>query len=219
MIMDIKERLTHHGWVFLPKFNPDLGHELAAARIGAMISLGEGKPVHMLSPQPQNSSLQNSYSGHFGTGLFPYHTDMAILNTPPRYMFLRCQNGSIRVKTTILDGREIQNAFPNSIFARAMFQPKNRTREGYPLLRLVERVDDDVLFRWDPLHLKHSNPSGKKLSELVFEFIHQMVGVSVALSNYGDSLILDNWRILHGRSDASVHSDRKIARCYMSEIW
>ena len=43
--------------------------------------------------------------------------------------------------------------------------------------------------------------------------------VLITLANPGDTLIIDNWRVLHGRSSVGEgDTDRMIERVYLSEL-
>jgi L-asparagine oxygenase len=62
---------------------------------------------HSLTPKANSEASPVSYSGLYGLGEFPMHTDMAHWRMPPRYLVLWAQAGSIDVKTPLLDSSKL----------------------------------------------------------------------------------------------------------------
>ncbi len=50
--------------------------------------------------------------------------------------------------------------------------------------------------------------------------VQKSVSVNIPLQKKGDTLVLDNWRMLHGRSHIGQQFlDRRISRAYLEEIF
>ena len=75
------------------------------------------------------------------------------------------------------------------------------------------------LIRWDRLYLKPANEYAHTVFRAIEDYLSSVQPVANVLLNKGDTLVLDNWRLLHGRSP--VHkpaSTRKIYRLYLSSL-
>ena len=88
------------------------------------------------------------------------------------------------------------------------------------LLPLRFCVDGTYGFRWDPLFLVPMNASASRVAEIMSTNTwDQSQLLSLTLSRRGDTLVIDNWRCLHGRSRVSViDRERRLERVYLSEI-
>jgi hypothetical protein len=94
-------------------------------------------------------------------------------------------------------------------------------RNGKQLLRLLERFDDssETHLRWDSIYLKPASALAADIFGAVESFLSRVQPVEIALLEPGDTLIVDNWRCLHGRSSAiGVASMRHIERVYLKEL-
>src|SRR2546423_858394 len=84
------------GHAFLPRWQTNASTEEVARSAGRLVNVeallpGSGIPsVQVLHPRPQAEAPRNQYSGTFGLGEFPLHTDLAHWSRPPRYLMLRC---------------------------------------------------------------------------------------------------------------------------------
>lgn len=89
------------------------------------------------------------------------------------------------------------------------------------MLSLLFRVGDIAGVRWDPLFLVPMNEAGKQVAAVMRNYRWApSQTVSLTLKEVGDTLILDNWRILHGRSGVSAREqNRRLERIYLSEIY
>lgn len=217
--MSIKHEVQKKGWAWLRELEPSMTHIEAASKLGVPLCMGCNDPVHFLRPTSQANADDNSYSGNYGLGEFPFHTDFAILKAPPRYMYLRCEVGSSNVGTLLKDGFPFSGPKHLSLLARATVRPRRRTREGRPLLRLVERVSDERRIRWDPLYLAAASPSAKTTIDEVKQRLQDTKTERFVFDKYGDTLVLDNWRMLHAREFISDPKERVIARCYLESLW
>ena len=72
---------------------------------------------------------RNQYSGHFGLGSFPLHTDLTHWRLPPRYLLLRCLTGSENVFTSLLASSYVAGAVGMHTLQRAILRTR-RHHEG-----------------------------------------------------------------------------------------
>lgn len=92
---------------------------------------------------------------------------------------------------------------------------------GKQLLRLVERADSVGTFRirWDSLYLRPATQSSAEVFAQMLHFTMNANSVEIILLRKGDTLLIDNWRMLHGRSSTNHNAlTRHIERAYMGSI-
>jgi L-asparagine oxygenase len=127
--------------------------------------------------------------------------------------------GYADVPTLLLDGEAIFDAMTLDILTRAIFKPR-RPRDGaLGLLRLYEPTDGGYCFRWDEAFLKPASRIGDVASQRIREHLPKYKPLSIALIRAGDTLLIDNWRMLHARSPVPVgREDRRIQRIYLEDL-
>jgi len=75
------------------------------------------------------------------------------------------------------------------------------------------------LMRWDSIYLKPANEYAQAVFRQVEECITRTRPAVNILLNEGDTLLMDNWRVLHGRSPIeNSASPRRIYRLYLSSL-
>jgi L-asparagine oxygenase len=159
-------------------------------------------------------------SGHFGLGSFPLHTDLAHWAIPPRYLFLRCKVGTHDVFTELLHWSRVVDLVGKTTLQKAVFRSRKR-RDGFSgLVRALSHHEQTELFRWDSLFLKPLNQHAEKLVSVMPELVSGGVATKVLLSEPGDAVLIDNWKMLHGRSAVPDPSkERHIERVYLTEVF
>ncbi len=171
---------------------------------------------HSLSPLKEDSASPVSYSGIYGLSDFPMHTDMANWKLPPRYLALWAETGSPDVSTPILDCREIFDVSERKVLARALVKPRRPVKGRLPIMRLIENSGEtDYFFRWDAVFLKPASPAGEDGVNLISSKLERTRPNDLCLSRPGDGVIIDNWRMLHGRSSVREKDmKRRLRRAY-----
>lgn len=208
-----------NGYAFFQEESP-LGSAMEAILKIGQLDVVEGlDPIQRLVPRDSSLAPPNTYSGNFGRSAFPLHTDLAHWAVPPRYIALRCALGTENVATRLVDGHLLQKEIGVAKLRMALVQPRRPLRYGKQLLRILERIESSHSFRqrWDSLYLKPANSSSGEVFLRVQELLLRMEPVEIVLKYPGDTLVIDNWRFLHGRSattaqDASRHIDRAYLR-------
>jgi L-asparagine oxygenase len=213
----LKDDLLARGYAFAPNYCSGTDTVAVAQAVGQPLTPWEDRLVQELVPRA--SASPNTYSGIYGLGSFPFHTDLAHWRVPPRYLLLRCITGYADVPTLLVDGQALTDAVSLDIFVRAIFKPRPPRDGILSLLRLCEPTDDGHRLRWDEVFLKPASKMGHIAYLRVREWLAECEPVSNALARAGDTLLIDNWRMLHARSPVPVGcEDRKIDRIYLESL-
>ncbi len=179
--------------------------ELAQA-LGTVVNIGgllpsSGIPtVQSLRPRSTDEVRQNQYSGHYGLETFPLHTDLAHWALPPRYLLLRCIVGSNDVFTHILPWRRIVDSVGTSALRKAVFTARSRRIGCSGLVRAMSHRGQTEVYRWDPIFLRPLNQYARELAFVMQDPTWNRAVTKILLHQPGDTVLIDNWRMLHGRS-------------------
>ena len=217
----VRRSVLRDGFVFIPRYLRDESSDCVSMRLGKLSRMGRSKPVHSLSPARKSASTPNTYSGIYGLNGFPCHTDLAHWPWPPRFLMLRCATGSIDVSTLLLDGRDVIAGADANILSRALVQPRRPLQNTRPLMRIYRPgLGGFGLLRWDLEFIRPASPVGKQGVQLMQAELANAHPTKILLSDYGDTLLIDNWRMLHGRSPvSSADLNRKIDRAYLETLY
>jgi L-asparagine oxygenase len=218
--MNISDKLQRDGFVVLDSYEPEQPTEKLLDAIGEALVLGKGGAVHQLRPHKLSDAPINTYSGNYGLGEFPLHTDLAHWYLPPRYFLLRCIYGFGDVPTLVVDGDPLVAEIGITALARALVQPRRPVDGRKSLLRLYQDVGAEVpLLRWDEKFIQPATDAG---AEGVLSFkrvLAETERLQVKLSKPGDTLIIDNWRMLHGRGAVPEQcQERVLDRVYLRSL-
>ena len=218
--MSLKSEVEASGFVLVKSLFPKLDLTDLAPNLGRIWDKIPNHSAHAITPEHKIVATPNTYSGNYGLDEFPLHTDLAHWRMPPKYLVLRCRTGNPNVATLLLDGNSIVAHCSKAILAKALVEPRRPLFKRIPLLRIYEQSDDCMgLLRWDSLFIQPASRNGKKGYDQVKQFICDSESVSIFLQNPGDTLIIDNWRMLHGRSSVlEICKTRVIERVYLESI-
>ena len=217
--MPDRGRLERDGYLELPAFMADkLPRELDEAL--SELAGVRLHPWHSLAPTRKDQSTPNAYSGMYGFEQFPLHTDLAHWRKPPRFVALRCVRGHESVSTILVDGRNVVPHMESDVVNLAIVVPR-RPRNGKLILLKLHKPTSETssLLRWDEGFLRPAN----KYGEIAMASFHQALRAApvlkLALKNPGDTIVFDNWRMLHGRDAVPDQcADRLIMRAYLGEM-
>lgn len=215
---ELRNKIAEQGYILIPEHRPSIDIVDVANELGTPLTPWEGGLVQTLIPR--EDAAPNTYSGNFGLGRFPFHTDLAHWRRPPRHLLLRCLVGYEDVPTSLIDGRALVDAVSRDLLTRAIFKPR-RPRDGaLALLRLFEPAADGAdLLRWDEVFLRPASRVGDTADTQVRDWLAKSTPLSIALFRPGDTLIVDNWRMLHARSPIPPgREDRSIQRVYLGGL-
>ena len=208
------------GFVFLPSHLPKQTSGEAIARLGIIEKLAGLNEIQELTPKDAAASPPNIYSGTFGCGDFPFHTDLAHWFLPPRYLVLRCIEGASDVKTRLVDSNAVVQSVGEENLCRALVQPRRPVEMNRALLRILERCSiAQSRFRWDSLFVVPSTAHSSRMCIAIKENLSSAKTEDFVLEQPGDTLVVDNWRMLHARSAVPLnHRNRKLHRAYLSKL-
>src|SRR5207248_2101910 len=96
---------------------------------------------------------------------------------------------------------------------RTLVQPRRPNRGSRPLFRTLKRTTDGSwLFRWDTLFLVPATPDSAESIESLQLYLQGVQSTKVRFINTADTLIVDNHRMMQGRSSVSPESSRYVER-------
>ena len=223
----LSEALKKDGFAFIPSWSPNSNTFEVAQFLGKTIELAKVsdkfniKTVQALEPRYKQSGANRVYSDIFGLNKFPLHTDLAYWREPPHYLVLRCLRGSSEVLTKILNVAIVERIAGELVIQRALVKPR-RLPHNMPVCVLPLRPTGlgNNSIRWDSVFLKPVNGAASQFFDVMARLDSDTtLGVNVPLVNHGDTLVIDNWRVLHGRSSVPSHGEmRRIERVYLSSL-
>jgi len=165
------------------------------------------------------NQLQNVYSGNYGLGEFPLHSDLAHWANAPRYLMLRCIVPSNEVYTFLYNVQKIIENVGDITIQRALFKPRKKISGHISLLRFHEKHSGLDKYRWDKLFIVPDNKEAQTIAKHLSNFTSENAELRCYYTAPGDTVIVDNWRMFHGRSSVpETGRDRLIERVYLSEI-
>lgn len=224
--MDFLKKLKSDGFVLLKKWRPELDTHDVATAIGKPVDVrrllqsSNIENVQTLIPKIPHASGANQYSGTFGLGEFPLHSDLAHWAEPPRYFLLRCSQGSSTTFTRLMKIDALITTIGKEQIRNAIFLPRKKS-PGVPRCALPMSFQRDGVLgiRWDRLFLTPFNRSAGIIADVIPRTEWGDCVQSIPLVERGDTLVIDNWRVLHGRSKVSAESrNRMLERIYLNTI-
>jgi L-asparagine oxygenase len=157
----LADKVQETGFALLEGYQPERSAATLVSALGEADTPGAQGPVHYLKPSPAEICPSNTYSGNYGLASFPLHTDMAQWHIPPRFLMLRCLNGSAAVPTILVDGLAIIEQVGATTLARALVKPRRTVQGKRLLLRLYERDRAGCHFlRWDERYILPASRAG-----------------------------------------------------------
>lgn len=218
--------LVHSGFSLRLELAPAMTTIEVAQTLGNVLEIGQLLPssgiptVQSLRPRMINEVGRNQYSGNFGLGVFPLHSDLAHWAVPPHYLLLRCVVGSSDVFTHILSWVPIVTLLGAPALRKAVFSARKRRIGFSGLVRAMSNHDSAEVFRWDAMFLTPLNHHAKVLASVMLDSKWNSQVGKILLSRPGDTLVIDNWRMLHGRGEVMLNGTaRQIDRVYLSEVF
>ena len=224
--IDMHSALDRDGFILLRELDSYVSTLELARQIGSVLEIEKLLPasgiptVQTLRPRDTMEARRNQYSGNYGLDRFPLHTDLAHWVLPPRYFLLRCVVGTADVYTTIFPSAQIVDLLGRPALGKAVFKGRRRGFGCSGLVRALSSHQHEEVFRWDPVFLEPLSKYAHALKHVMDDPVTFESQTSVKLAKPGDTIIVDNWRTLHGRSAVTLASTtRHIERVYLSEVF
>jgi len=213
------EPLRDQGWVLIPSNFHDESAlvtrtQMLAKLLGTPIRGRARQMVEVLRPKAPEAAPSASLSRKYGFHTFPFHVDTTHWVLPARFLVLSCVIPGDVVVPTLLVNRD---AVPLSKEEKAMgksavFLIRNGRHSFYSSIFGNGRD----FIRYDPGCME---PQTENAIEAIKLYSHDRVSPHVheIVWSRGDSLIIDNWQILHARASvSSSSSERLLLRCLVS---
>ena len=103
---------------------------------------------------------------------------------------------------------------------KALFSARSRRISGSSLVRALMHHNGTKVIRWDPIFLKPLNDHARSLASVMVDQAWNLALIKILLNEPGDTVLIDNWRMLHGRSQILAQSTvRHIERVYLDEVF
>jgi hypothetical protein len=203
------------GWALAPTGSGS--HELpsllkaVARQFGTLLAGRQGRLMDRHNPRSQGEAYPKSLSPIHGAGAFPLHTDAAHLTKPPRFSALGCQAaGSSPVPTVLVHYDSLGPAESTAAdLSAAPFLVSNGRRSFYS----TTCDEKEMRVRYDRGCMR---PASSRSAKLAARFDHAWSRAPMHIHRCaaGDILVLNNWRVLHGRGLGAgmPSSDRTLSR-------
>lgn len=212
--MEVNALLSLNGWMLykLEIATPDnIASEIE--RIGS--SLGKrttgraGALEEIVQPRHHENAHPRSLSAQYGLNALPYHVELSHRTFPCRYVLLGCITpGKSCSETKLVDWRNLGFSCDElSFLEQVPILVRNGRRSFYSTILNSERT----FLRYDPGCIEAIDERG----EMAIKLVEQRLASGVVLEHkwsQGDILVIDNWRILHGRGASESGTDRRLLR-------
>jgi len=204
-VQEYHEQLQRLGYVVAPCSSRDEFIEIAWT-CGRPIPYREGADlIASLHVREASSARPNSLSSRYGTGSFPFHTDLAHHRVPPRYVLLRSTGAESRRPTTLkrlfTACKELLEILKQDVWyvngGRSAFLTNVCNTSLAPGCQIF-RFDQHVMW---PVN-RRSNRSESILREILLS----QPDATVVLNSH-TCLVVDNWRVLHARGEMPLGGD------------
>lgn len=206
--------LAERGWCRCGSEGADADatfHELGKLgdRLGTRVAGRAGSLQEVVQPRAEKNAHPRSLSARYGLNSLPFHTELSHRPRPCRYVLLGCFDpGSPGAATTLLNWRTLGFSSDELHFLEeAPILVRTGRRSFYSTLL----SPDGAFLRYDPGCLEAVDERGRTALRLVER---RLAGGSLQIYRWrrGEILVIDNWRVLHGREPSDRSSGRRLAR-------
>ncbi len=208
------DRVELNGWAPL---ECDVGGSKNLAELGTDICsrFPLVKDGEVRSLPVRESALRKSFSKEYGTGSFPFHTDGAFMEVPPRYLLMSV-TGDCRRSTSVLRFIELFEAMGRDTAELAQRAVWMLTGGLSP--RYTSIYSKMGFSRFDPLCMRPANRSARMFMEQYESVEFEKLGAAIDWSLVSAALI-DNWATLHSRGKRPPgEGERVLHRIYLKGI-
>lgn len=225
MLLHMTEDLERNGFVLVNEYRPEATTMEVASALGKILDIESILPlsriptVQSLRPRDTRTAGDNQYSGVYGLRAFPLHTDLAHWTIPPRFFMLRCIVPAEEVCTLILPWATVMPMLGSIDMRKSVFTARKKRSGCSGLVRAMSRHAGEDIRRWDSMFLKPLNQPARELDQLLRDARWTQSARRIPLRRTGDTILIDNWRVLHGRDPVPPDcTGRRLERVYLSEL-
>lgn len=206
--------LAQRGWTYYAATNASaetllnklqaLGNQLGHRVKGRGLAFSE-----IIKPQRPHEAHPRSLSAQYGLAALPLHVELSHRLQPCRYLLLGCMNpGSPGTATRLLDWRTLVfSADELELLAHAPVFVRTGRWSFYATIL----APNHAFLRYDPGCLEAVDVRGQSALNLLERHL-ALAAPELHEWRQGDILIIDNWRVLHGRAPSRANSGRRLAR-------
>jgi hypothetical protein len=198
--------LNQYGWVLIDCYDGDIYNLINIVCKSQKISI-DFNNYKILIPKSENETDYFSLSSVHGLLNFPLHTDGADYLIPPKYVILRALEDT-PTGTIIADSIEIKENKDWNKIENIKWKVKLKNKIFMTNLFNDELVANKKIFRYNSVIMKCLEETNS------FQKIISNLPVQTITWKKNKTLILDNWRVLHGREAIKEinHKNRIIER-------
>ena len=167
-----------------------------AGELGEVVKGRRGAEVERLESARSVEAYCSSLSATYGEHEFPPHMDTAHLTVPCRYVVLGCAAANQATAATLLkDTADVSfSAQESESLQTGIFLVRNGVYSFFAPILNSERQ----FYRWDPGCMTAKDENAQIAMSVFEEKLRSVKPIRHAWRS-GSILILDNWRMLHGR--------------------
>lgn len=209
------EILESKGWLELNGYSTNDELKELAFKLGQVVKHPNGQEIYTLKPKDGMNSGKGTFSNKYGFGKFPLHTDTAFYAHPIRFMILNSSKES-NCHTTIVPIKkvlELLNEEEMHKISRAIYIVK--TNENRFFTSLIFNELGIQGFKYDPSCMFPYNKKAKEAETKLRELLSKVKPIEIKWTK-NKTVIIDNWRTLHGRSTAKSEENRELKRIYIN---
>lgn len=212
--MQILNQVIYRGWAHCTVKNPHTNDVVSEMRrLGDLLGKRVGGRTNALEeivrPRAILDAHPRSLSRRYGLDMLPLHTELSHRPRPCRHLLLGCiECGSPSTASILLDWHTLVLT-PEDL--HLLESTPVLVRSGRNSFYSTILPPNRTFLRYDPGCLEAVNDQGQKALRLVQNRISNVLPKEHHWSP-DDILIIDNWRILHGRKPSKKGSNRCLAR-------
>lgn len=172
-----------------------------ASGLGTIVHQTSRPQLSRLTPIASDVAAPNTASESYGTGRFPYHTDLAQWPKPPRYLIMGNAAGSSTVPTLLVDFQNLtlQAELDQKVW-QALWKITKTKRPFVCGMTLTGSTTPGI--RWDTNVMEPLNAPAQELTNQLTQTLEDEAipnEIQFYWNKPGTVLVLDNWRMLHAR--------------------
>lgn len=215
-LLSVFDELHDRGWV-TTHLQPNETLQEFAAKIGTVLPHRFGSANRFLVAMDGLSAKKNTASHVYGRGCFPLHTDLAYASEPPRYLLLRSHFGASGAATCVLDPFVAIGTAWLELIKRGTWRISTGTSTRAGTMRLP---GTQLGFRWDPHLMRPLNRFAVVASSEILPALQSStISYKHTWQRAQQVLLIDNWRVLHGRAEVAQKEWRCMERIYLKELF
>jgi Taurine catabolism dioxygenase TauD, TfdA family len=202
-----RAQLRDYGFVSMQSEFDDLDLLRIAEDLGRPVPSKPGRSViSELRPTRSSSQQTETFSSVFGLGEFPFHTDTAHWPVPARFVILRDVGRRHDRPTFVLPLRMFLTVCDTKDLVASVW--KTTGPMGSFLCSIVNFSNENPAVRYDPLCMHPVNQAATHVAKVLSAIRWKPIRFDWKAHM---TLIIDNWRTLHGRGMSVV--DDSESRC------